>query len=145
MSSREILIDFELLTESSEREPEYRLLSAVVLRAICDLSCTAKQEIRRDARYWFTSDKTDPFSYNWICQHLDIPPQRIRHMLNLVGVFAVNHSIALSPDNLIEAFSTRLLSKQNGSIAFYTYVPDTPISATEFMSEFDELLKLSKN
>lgn len=56
--------------------PEYKLLRVILFRAYQDLSCEA--EIMRDARAWILSSSTDPYSFLWICEYLDISQESMR-------------------------------------------------------------------
>lgn len=56
--------------------PEYKLLRVVLFRAYQDLSCHG--EYMRDARAWILSSSTDPYSFLWICEHLDISDESVR-------------------------------------------------------------------
>lgn len=56
-----------------------KLLVAVLARAASDylqLHTIREKHIQRDAYVWFTSPNEAPWSYLWICQHLDLEPHR---------------------------------------------------------------------
>ncbi len=143
MSIPKVLIDFDLLKESSQREPEKRLLSAVIIRALCDLSCTNKQEVRRDARQWFESRKKHPFSFLWICQHLKLPPQKILMVLDTTGVLVIDHEVSLSPDNLEKTLSSRLVPEDARDPRTDANVSNASVLLAEFLSEVNQARHLA--
>lgn len=75
---------------SEHSDPYQRLFANVLLRAIYDLlgiGCVngfykfAVLQHRSSALAWILSDDTDPFSYLWICELLDIPALDLRSRL----------------------------------------------------------------
>lgn len=66
-------------------KPERNLLSAVLARAICDAFGTAhcERHIVRSARQWLFGklDHTKPFSFGWVCLHLDLEPAQLQETL----------------------------------------------------------------
>ena len=65
---------------------EQRLQAAVLIRAINDLSDNI-QGIRRDARTWFRSKNTHPFSFLGICESCGIDHRKILKELSMAGLF----------------------------------------------------------
>jgi hypothetical protein len=66
------------LAEQEERidtdTPEHALLEAVLQRAVGDLRETSftDQSDLRTARNWLTSKSKEPWSFLWICDHLEL-------------------------------------------------------------------------
>jgi hypothetical protein len=66
--------------------PEKSLIAAILDRAIRDIvnpaDCTYmlkyKNTNKRSAVAWLRQRHNEPFSFLWICQHLDICPRRTR-------------------------------------------------------------------
>jgi hypothetical protein len=54
--------------------PEHKLLIAILERAALDYAGPAKvqQHIRRSAKRFFRSERTDEWSFDWICRHLTV-------------------------------------------------------------------------
>lgn len=73
-------VDF-LPTETPERQ----LLAAILGRAIRDLFVTYNRsgsyvfvrKLRREALSWFACKEVKPFSFIWICWHLDLRPELV--------------------------------------------------------------------
>ena len=77
--------------EDAEVLPERRLLAAIINMALSDalgINTTTSSNGRqrqRDARYWLLYDEIEqdavasPFSFAWICQHLGMEPETLRH------------------------------------------------------------------
>jgi hypothetical protein len=70
--------------------PERDLLAACLERAIRDIlnkpDQTGSKEIRnnhncREALGWLRSSSMRPFSFRWLCQHLDISPKAVRRYI----------------------------------------------------------------
>ena len=63
---------------------EHALLYAILVRALLDF-CNIRFEIssasRRDAAKWFASDSKKPWSFLWLCSHLEVCPKRVREFL----------------------------------------------------------------
>ena len=70
---------------SSPVKPERNLLAAVLARAICDAFGTAhcERHIVRSARQWLFGKltPTKPFSFAWVCLHLDLDPISLQESL----------------------------------------------------------------
>ena len=68
-------VDIEDLT------PEHRLLIAIVERSYRDLSLPISGALSPsellDSKRFFSSFSFKPFSYRWICQHLDVDPDEL--------------------------------------------------------------------
>lgn len=64
---------------------ERNLLAAVLARAICDAfgSADVEKHVRRTARQWIfgSNDPSKPFSFEWVCNSLEIDPVELRRML----------------------------------------------------------------
>ncbi len=67
------------LTEETEYEiqpvPEIALLQQIIWRAFADLALEIT--VRREARKWLNKrypTPFPPFSFQWICEHLDLDP-----------------------------------------------------------------------
>ncbi len=75
----------EDIEASSPVKPERNLLAAVLARAICDAFGTAhcERHIVRSARQWLFGklNTTKPFSFAWVCLHLDLDPVALQHSL----------------------------------------------------------------
>lgn len=68
--------------------PERALLLAILHRAVEDAICDRwgiYQHIRREARYWLLDwrefDRNEPFTFPWICIHLDLDPEAARETI----------------------------------------------------------------
>lgn len=61
-----------------DKRPYIKLLVAVLARAVMDLlsNRVADKASRQEARRWLTSPMDDAWSFIWICDQLDICPQR---------------------------------------------------------------------
>jgi|GEM_PF-750527 hypothetical protein len=70
---------------SGDFKPERNLLSAVLARAVCDAfgNIEVEKHVRRTARQWIfgVTDPNQPFSFDWVCNSLDIDPNELRRML----------------------------------------------------------------
>lgn len=60
-----------------KRQPERRLLLAVLGRAINDYIGTCPEE-RRSSLKWIDSDRIDSYSFHWVCVALDMCPMELR-------------------------------------------------------------------
>jgi hypothetical protein len=64
--------------------PEKALLYAILTRAIfdyCNVGFDISQFDSRQADAWIFSRNQKPWSFLWICSHLDLCPQRLRKFL----------------------------------------------------------------
>lgn len=78
--------EFEVNIDSGEK----RLLVEVLLRAYSDAigrCCIASEseqrgrtQIQSSAKAWFLSRSFAPFSFNWICEALDLTPQFVKFL-----------------------------------------------------------------
>jgi hypothetical protein len=74
------------VTQADHPHPEKGLLSAILGRAICDLTsdtATTKED-RRSANAWIFLRKRDErwaFTFAWVCLHLDLDPKEIRRWI----------------------------------------------------------------
>lgn len=71
--------------------PERELLAGVLDRAIRDasgLGWDCDRWIQESALEWFDSKSLEPFSFLWICSHLDLCPVRLRRAPELFAVLA---------------------------------------------------------
>lgn len=78
-----VMINSELLPldEGIEhRLPEHLLLSRIIETAIHDLKYK-DQEVRSQARAWFFSGNTRPFSFYWCCVELKIGYDKARRQI----------------------------------------------------------------
>ncbi|MCX7952433.1 MAG: hypothetical protein N2654_02200 [Deltaproteobacteria bacterium] len=70
---------------SNDFKAERNLLAAVLARAICDAfgSADVEKHVRRTARQWIfgSNDPSKPFSFEWVCNSLEIDPFELRRML----------------------------------------------------------------
>lgn len=66
--------------EDSRRSPESNLMYAIVERAFYDLF-HKKQQHRISARRFFMMSSSKPFTFKWICNHLNFNHCRIRTIL----------------------------------------------------------------
>lgn len=57
---------------------EYRLLKAMIVRAILDLRETAEKLDRLDAKRWLFSDSPRDFGFLWCCELLEFDSESIR-------------------------------------------------------------------
>lgn len=76
----------------SDIAPELKLCAAILVKALADalnitsFSTEAKAIGRReekqaaDAREWLISESFEPFSFLWICEHLDIPNSKVDYL-----------------------------------------------------------------
>lgn len=69
-----------------EHEPERRLCAAILIQAWKDAKHSTSKPFKRShltrrARFYIASDDTEPFSFVWICQVLDIDPVAARESL----------------------------------------------------------------
>lgn len=69
--------------------PERRLLAAILLRVIWDINnnrsltvtyCERNESIRW-TKLWCARDYDRPFTFPWICSHLDLDPKVVRKAL----------------------------------------------------------------
>jgi len=65
---------------------EKRLLRAILSQALSDYRKPKgkkkdKDRIKREATAWFRSDKTGLHSFVWLCQALDLHPDKTRSMI----------------------------------------------------------------
>jgi hypothetical protein len=60
--------------------PEIKLLIAILVHAIHDAygKSFCEKDARDAANRWFNSDENNPFSFAWICEHLNINMNTIR-------------------------------------------------------------------
>ena len=54
-----------------------KLLYRVLERSFLDLSLLNDAQSRQEARNFFISPSRAPFSYNWICEYLDLNPSKL--------------------------------------------------------------------
>jgi hypothetical protein len=59
---------------------ERKLLCAIIEQAYMDATGRGRQ--KRDAEEWLNSKRNYPFSFIWICHHLQIDPSIIRRNIN---------------------------------------------------------------
>lgn len=66
--------------ESAYVMPEIKLLIAILVHAIHDAygKSFCEKDARDAANRWFNSDENNPFSFAWICEHLNINMNTIR-------------------------------------------------------------------
>ena len=59
--------------------PERRLILAVLERAILDYVGNESEEVQQAKNWLFGEDAldTNPFSFGWVCQQLDLDPIRV--------------------------------------------------------------------
>lgn len=61
-------------------EPHRNMLAAILGRAILDLE-DSDHVVRRDAIKWFLKPQSElkpkPFTFQWVCLHLDLEPQTL--------------------------------------------------------------------
>ena len=57
------------------------LAASVLIQAIEDYQ-GHEREHREDAKRFFASDSKRPYGFLWLCDHLDIDPEKIRMELN---------------------------------------------------------------
>lgn len=68
-------------------QPERNLLLAILERAVLDAhginlkGHTDLQTIKITARQWIASTRLFPFSYEWVCEHLDVDATKLRFQL----------------------------------------------------------------
>lgn len=65
--------------------PEHRLLRAMISRSIFDclaLSKDIKPVHRLAAQAFVLSHSTEPWSFNWLCDHTDIDPTKVRRVID---------------------------------------------------------------
>lgn len=60
--------------------PFHKLMSAVLVRALLD--CAESNNTRYSAAEWLYSDDQDPWSSNWIFDHLDLDKNRLLNALS---------------------------------------------------------------
>lgn len=61
--------------------PERRLLAAMLERAILDLRCNTdltKQNDARESLLWIETNSSAPFSFEWLCNELELDPTHLR-------------------------------------------------------------------
>lgn len=67
--------------EPSTVSPERKLLRAMMIRALMDIGISVSipsAKDKREAADWIQDQSESEFSFNWVCQHLDIDPKRMR-------------------------------------------------------------------
>lgn len=89
-------------------DPYHRLLAGILLQAAADLQPSTRRDTsysnimkgryrdadREDARDFVRSNSDEPFSFNWICQHLELSPDVLRkQMLSVTVPFVINPCI----------------------------------------------------
>lgn len=60
------------------------MLAAILERALVDCAGTAKdipQHIKREARAWVGAKSMEAWSFNWVCEGLDLEPKTIRNFI----------------------------------------------------------------
>lgn len=72
----------ESVVDRSRIRPERSLLVAVLERAVFDF-VGHKKSAREDAAEWIFGDydNNEPFSFNWVCSHLDMHPADVLHQI----------------------------------------------------------------
>lgn len=76
-----VIVDEYLFADNLFDTPEKNLLAMVLDRAIRDYT-SIEHEVRREVETWFfCKENSKPFSFLWICEALDLDPQRIRTLL----------------------------------------------------------------
>lgn len=67
--------------------PENQLLAAVMFRAMCDATgAPCDQQVKRSAVNWLRlylplRPNKKPFSFWWVCEHLDLEPQFVKELV----------------------------------------------------------------
>lgn len=65
---------------------EKKLLVAIIFRGVLDLlSC--EKHLQKEARIFFEWPSHEKWSFRWICEHLDICPDRCLRILKSRGYF----------------------------------------------------------
>lgn len=123
--------------------PEKKLLVAILQRSILDLNCGGHQGDRRDAREWFESGCNKPYSFNWICDHLDISPEGFLNKLDSGGVLALSHQVSLFSDTLEITLRSWPIEIDAELAPCHTDVPDSPVLFGELLSELNHSCDLS--
>lgn len=77
---------------------EKKLLVALLCRAVIDItdpdtSCfDDKGGWLADAYRWISADESNPFTFKWVCEHLELDPDRLRnHLLkrSTIGIYSI--------------------------------------------------------
>lgn len=71
------------LTQTKHETPERNLISAILARAICDLLNNRINDViwKERSREWIFYHGNEHFSFNYICKHLDLDPDELRHLI----------------------------------------------------------------
>lgn len=72
-----------------DRHPEYRFLTAILVRGILDL-LSNERHVARDTRIWFLCSGRHSFGYRWICDILEIDPGMLLRELRRIGCFKLD-------------------------------------------------------
>lgn len=77
---------FEAAPTDIGRDPEHKLLIALIVRSTLDLLSSDWKEAY-EARQWFLRRGNDPFSFSWCCSHVDICSIKLLRELFRLGCF----------------------------------------------------------
>ena len=74
-----------LATETGAGQDNHNPCRALVRAVLIDLfaakrSVTTRRKQKKQDRKWVMSDQEYPFSFVWVCQHLDLPVSRVRNL-----------------------------------------------------------------
>lgn len=82
------------IAHAQKMMPRYRaLMSSVVIQALMDYQDDLKRHGEKKAKigsagHFLLSDDNRVYGFSWICDHLDLNPDRIRSRLNTRGLLA---------------------------------------------------------
>lgn len=138
-----VMENFNIEDDSEDilaRQPERQLVSAVMIRAILDLSCTIPSHEQRDARAWFDSESEDPFSFRFCCQILAISPESVIKLLDSGNVLEASHQVCLRSDNLKEVLSLWRANKNSELVPAITDKANAARYLADFFSEVNQAI-----
>lgn len=69
--------------ETKNDLPERALLAAMLDEAITTIRLR-EHHLARNARAWILSKNKDPFSFEWVCEELDLCPNEFRRAVKLL-------------------------------------------------------------
>lgn len=77
------------------RQPEFRLLDAVLKRAILDYTGMCESDHtnkpnRANSISWIWSDSAEPFSFIWICDHLNYDVEVLRRTADKIATMRLD-------------------------------------------------------
>lgn len=99
--------DYEVMLSSRARNPEQKLMLAVIHRAICDLYSGGTE--KRTAKEFLLSDRTDEMSFMWMCDHLGLNADDFVKRYRLLDAVGGDELIR---DEMAKAYTTPLVQSE---------------------------------